>query len=328
METLVSVLKADVEEKKILSDLQYAKYFEACSEENKLRKLLFSLWIEEKGNTNARFIISYSEDAELMHSSNCCIRYEITSRFCKNLNFDQIHISSKEEKFFLYIGEDIEGTRLTEFIIETFLNYNSLHLLYFGKPLKYSKYRKNLEVYKNRIIQHDFALDSFVIVSSGILGMYGMREPTDIDMVTVESRYPEICDELIDCHHHVLKTYEITVEELVRNPLKYVYWDGIKFAALDVVYKACNNRKENTKKLDGYFVRVIWGYENPNLLELTEKRIRHYLIRTLREWKKHHEGYYECKARIKRKIRFCFKVPYLVVRKLYRIIKNDEEDKS
>ena len=328
MDSLVSIVKSGIQKKDLINDFFYKSYYPKESDCTNLRLVLYDLWIfwVRLKKLDGTYFFVFNENAELFQRSSTCIKYLLTKQFRYNLNSLDIVCPADKEYLYLYIGRNLSEWHLSEKIVESLLNYHSLHLLYFGNPLKYGRYVKKLIFYKDQIQRHDFDLKDFVIVSSGILGMYGMREPTDIDMVTLEPNYKEICDELIDCHHHVLQTYEITAEELILNPNNYVYWNGIKFAALNVVYRACNNRIETTKKLDGFFIRVIWGEETPSILELTEKRVRHYVIRTTREWKKRNAWIY----RVKAKVIFCLKIPYLACRKIYQIIRSmfHEKDKS
>lgn len=331
MDAFVSIVKLGIKKTELTEkNSLYKKYYPNELETTNLQQNLYTLWFFwlKIKKLDGTIQVVFDENTELYRNSVTCIKYKLTKPFCRNIRTISIICPTNKEYMYVYIGADLSKQYLNETMVESLLSYNSLHLLYYGKPLKYGRYGKKLLFYREQIQQHNFDLRDFVIVSSGILGMYGMREPTDIDMVTLETNYKEICDELIDCHHHVLETYEITVEELVLNPNKYVYWNGVKFAALDVVYKACNNRIENTKKLDAYFIRVIWGEEPFSILELTKKRVRHYFIRTIREWKKNHSKYFAWKYIIKDGVIFCCKNPDLVLKKIYRLLKGEPHEKN
>lgn len=236
----------------------------------------------------------------------------------KNLALAGVKVPKGHNSLSFVIGETLPGIRLKEQWIETFLNWNNWHLLYYGHPNRYLRYQKKLAIFRQQIKMAGFCLNDFVIVSSGILGLYGMREPTDIDIVTTEPGYRSVCNDLIDCHHHVLNTYEVTAEELVHQPDKYVYWKGIKFAALDVIYKACNNRIEETKKLDAFFIDVIRGKEAPPFRILLALKVRHYYLRTTREWKKRHLWYEQGKAQIRHILKLACHLPKRILNKVLR----------
>lgn len=330
MDSLVSIIKSNISKEYLKKEHLYERYYPQGMNSTELRRELYDSWFfwSQSKRLDGTSYIVFAENANLFQVSTTCIKYKLTKRFRDNIRYMEIFCPDDKEYMYLYIGTNLSEFYLNELLVESLLNYNSLHLLYFGIPLKYSRYIKKLLYFKERVQLHNLDIKNFVIVSSGILGMYGMREPTDIDMVTLEPEYKEICDKLIDCHHHVLKTYEVTVEDLVLNPNNYVFWNGIKFAALNVVYKACYNRIEKTKKIDGYFIRVIWGQEKPSVFELTKKRVQHYFIRTTREWKKNHQRYYEWRLRVKRRVIFCIKLPYLVCRKAYWVIRGILHEKN
>ncbi|SFH53555.1 hypothetical protein SAMN05216405_4012 [Lachnospiraceae bacterium NLAE-zl-G231] len=147
-------------------------------------------------------------------------------------------------------------------ILNSILFFDSLRLINYGNPYKFKRYNKKISLYEKKINEYGLSVDDFTIVSSGVLGVWGMREPTDIDFISIEKNCNLICDKLIDSHHHVLNTYGKSREDIVINPYNYFYWKDIKFAIPSIILKACLTRKEKTKEIDGELIYFIEQYGN------------------------------------------------------------------
>lgn len=314
-----------------INESQYIKIPEEVRQVSELQKRLFVVWYDWKfiRRLQGQYCITFDNIQREKNNDEAKARtvliIKINLKLVKNLKSVGIDVPTDFKYLKLYIGKHVSGEKLTNSIIETFFNYNSLHLMINGVTIRYKKYNEKLIFFKSQINKYGFDANDFVIVSSGILGLYGMREPTDIDMVTLEPNYKMLCDSLIDCHHHVLDTYEITAEELVSNPFRYVYWNGLKFAAIDVIYRACCNRVEATKKIDGYFANIIKGEVQPSIYDLTRKRVQHYYLRTVREWQKKHLAYYEKKNEAKNVLKSIIMIPYWGIKKIVEVMRNRNE---
>lgn len=211
------------------------------------------------------------------------IKVKLSKEARDNLQQIGIKTGKKSEYIKFTIFESDTSGESKEGLKELFLNYNSLHLLLNGCVKKYKRYISKLEHFKKQLQIQGFYLDDFVIVSSGVLGIYGMREPTDIDFVTLEMNYKDVCDEIIDCHHHVIETYGLSKDEFINNPDNYVYWGGIKYACLDSVYNACVNRVQKTKKIDALLIEVITGKRRYRRGEIFFLKMQHSYLRKIRE---------------------------------------------
>lgn len=251
-------------------------------------------WLDKMLNgKSANCYYEYTDEVVLSRDSHDKIDIFVllSNKIVKNLRTIGITSNHKKKYFHICFSEMKEGRASTKnevqvgVLVETFLNPNSLHLLTNGDVTKYRHYTKKLMLFKEKIMSLNKKISDYVIVSSGVLGIYGMREPTDIDMVTVDDTYNEVCDEIIDCHHHVLNTYGITAESLIYDPHNYVYWNKIKFASLDVVKRACCSRKQRTKKIDGIFIDALLNNSRSSPY-LNLLKIEHWLLRNVREFRK------------------------------------------
>lgn len=202
---------------------------------------------------------------------------------------------------------DIKTSKQYQYIVNMIFNKNSVHMLYYGDPFRYRRYQNKLKTYRRRINKKKFHMDDFIIDSSGILGLYGVRMPTDINYLSVARNAKNIEYKYIRCHMHVIDTYEKSVLEIVTLPENYLYFNDIKFMAPNIVLKACMNRKELSKKIDSIFLAYItkrWTLDREHKRFIIILKIVHYINRNKREVKKmikyvlyilegkHEEGYH------------------------------------
>ena len=81
-----------------------------------------------------------------------------------------------------------------------------------------------------------FHKDKIVFDSGTILEMYGIRESSDIDYITIEEQeIPKDFQIKFDCHNSEYRKFPIAISELVNNPSCFFYCNGYKFMDLSVV---------------------------------------------------------------------------------------------
>lgn len=137
----------------------------------------------------------------------------------------------------------------TVYILNVLLNRNTRHLLTNGNPFKYKKYIYAVMQYREKIINNHLPIDEFCIVSSGVLGLYGLRVPNDIDFLTLSEVYDLIIDKNTESHHHLLKN-GIEKHELMNHSVHYISFFDIKVISLEHFILMNNCREEKTKKND------------------------------------------------------------------------------
>ena len=120
-------------------------------------------------------------------------------------------------------------------ISKTVFNANSIHFLNHRKNNKYKKLTELMADMKPD--------DNKVITGSAVLTMYGLRECADVDLIYYN-------DPPANSHNLYLKTeddkglYNLTVDDIVNNPLFHFYYQGFKYASLDVVKNLKEARNE------------------------------------------------------------------------------------
>lgn len=132
--------------------------------------------------------------------------------------------------------------------VEILLNRNSIHYLNFANPSKFTRSRRAISqavsaIQKEKHLVEDFAFDSGVTLS-----VYGLRETSDVDYLsrfTISNRTVNA-----DNHSSQLKYYNLTLDDLIYNPLNYFYFEDTKFISLDVVKQMKKNRNEQKDRID------------------------------------------------------------------------------
>ena len=131
-------------------------------------------------------------------------------------------------------------------ISSSLLNNNSIHFLNNSNINSVSPRFTSLIQYFNKLKQSNV---DFCITSSIILEMYSLRDAKDIDYLHRDNM--EININNFGCHKGSwLNYYHIPKEEIIYNPKYHFYFNGFKFASLDVIKQMKIKRNEEKDKMD------------------------------------------------------------------------------
>ena len=151
-----------------------------------------------------------------------------------NIGNDSVHITDNNDE--------------TVQIANLILNNNSIDLLKNGTPDKYKEINILINEFKNIVNKENMNLDDFIIDSSGIIAIYGLREANDLDFL---SNYNiKISDSRIDKHNSFLKYHNNSLNEILYNPKNYLYYNNVKFITLNCARDFKINRGEKKDMLD------------------------------------------------------------------------------
>lgn len=135
-------------------------------------------------------------------------------------------------------------------ICNLLLNENSLDSLNNGKPDHYKSFYIRSNEFKSNLIKNNLSLDEFIIDSSSVMGLYGLREPNDIDFMTISNEYRKIENNIFSNHHDYVSLYQTTIDNLVLNPSNYLFYNDLKFITIDNLKRFKKNRNENKDQVD------------------------------------------------------------------------------
>ena len=134
-------------------------------------------------------------------------------------------------------------------ISSSLLNKNSIHFLNNGTNDLSESTKKLLKDYFENNIDEDYCLTSSVI-----LEMYGLRNAKDIDYLHKDNKQIEN----FGLHSgEWLSYYKEKKDDIIYDPLKYFYFNGLKFATLEVVKQMKKIRNESKDLIDLELINKI-----------------------------------------------------------------------
>ena len=127
-------------------------------------------------------------------------------------------------------------------ISSALLNENSIHFLNNGTN-NISQQTKELLTTYFKEVEINSDKDDYCLTSSLIMEMYNLRQANDIDYLHKDNKIINL--EKTGIHDGIWLTYyHIHKDEIIYNPLYHFYFNGFKFATLNVIKKMKENRNE------------------------------------------------------------------------------------
>jgi hypothetical protein len=118
-----------------------------------------------------------------------------------------------------------------------------------------------LSTFHNQLSQDQ--KESIVVDSSFVLGMYGLRDANDVDVLVGKTANASTKNlikttSLLDNHNHEIQKYSnLNIDDLVYNPENYFYYHNIKFMNLKVLKEFKTIRNEPKDKVDISLINKI-----------------------------------------------------------------------
>lgn len=158
----------------------------------------------------------------------------------------------------IHSTDNIAETRIAANLI---YNKNSIHHLHFGHPTQYVKSHHLIEFFKYKIDENALNIRDFVIDSSMVLAVYGIREANDLD-------YYNLNDDVkldymnIEEHDEHLTYHNVSKVDLIINPANYFVYYGVKFISLNRLASFKKNRGEKKDINDLRLINTYVSSEN------------------------------------------------------------------
>ncbi|GHH98046.1 hypothetical protein [Neobacillus kokaensis] len=163
-----------------------------------------------------------------------------------NIGNHSIHINDVHE----------ETVRLAQ----TLFNENSIHFLNHSKLTNHSKsFYQNFNQLKKWLIEKKVDPEHFCIVSSSVMGVYGIRKPADLDFLVYGDDLLSNKNKKFSNHEKQLPYYEKTKDDIIFNPENHFYVEGIKFASLHVIKDMKQRRGESKDHVDLSLIDLFLG---------------------------------------------------------------------
>lgn len=159
----------------------------------------------------------------------------------------------KQENHSVHINDTYQETWK---ICSTLLNKNSLNFLQKEKIPFLQNFNNLMIEYKKFLEDKD--QENFCLTSSATMSLFSLRDCADFDYLTIpfNENYYNFKSNKISSHLSELKYYVINFEDIIFDPKNYLYYEGIKFASLKIIFDMKNIRNESKDKVDCELIKT------------------------------------------------------------------------
>lgn len=263
--------------------------------QNGLRNLLIQVYgfMSWTGNANNHFSGVYHKLNEISTANNSVVDFILfqASNLDKVLKVkDQIRDIFKIDKGAIHITDN---TNETVQIANLIYNQNSIHHLKYACPDKFLHSYNMCMDFKSLLLNNGYDLSHYIIDSSSVMAMYGIREAGDLDYLTIETDDKKqllhsIKQGSMECNDKFLIYHGIPVEDMVFNPQNYFVFNELRFLSLERIKIFKRNKAEEKDLLD---IRLINSFLSINdkyvykilLLKNYYRRKKAYLINCMKK---------------------------------------------
>lgn len=172
----------------------------------------------------------------------------------ENDSFDEILALKQEVRKF--VGLEKHSIHITDNQLESIqtlnllFNKNSIDHLNISIPDKYAKFNNKIKIYKEKIKKNNLNISDFIVDSSGVIGVFGIRDCNDLDFLSLSDRQYLIEQKGIEKHDSELQYYNINKDSMIYDPRNYFVYNDLKFITLQVLKEMKKNRNEEKDKTD------------------------------------------------------------------------------
>ncbi|MFR2616859.1 hypothetical protein [Parabacteroides goldsteinii] len=237
--------------------------------ENGLRNLLiqvygFMSWI---GNVQNHFLGIYHKLNEICFSSNDPI-----VEFILFQGRDLEYVLDLKEKIRNIFGQGKGSIHITDNMEETkqiarlIYNPNSLDHIKYAYPDKFLQSWNVCIKYKELLIKNGFNLQNYIIDSSMVMAINGIREAETLNYFTIDSKEKQdtlhsILPSYMECNDKYAIYHDIPIKDMIYVPQNYFVFNDLKFLTLDAVMRF---KKKKGKKKDLLDVNLIRSFCSRN----------------------------------------------------------------
>jgi hypothetical protein len=165
-------------------------------------------------------------------------------------------------------------------ILDCLLNKNSVHFINNADLSYFKNFETFFEAYLKKTTSSS---EDYLVVSSGSLSAYGIRDCKDIDYLTSKKKLTG--DSNLSLHDSQLHFYDLPKEDLVYDPSNYFYYRSRKFLSLGALKKLKLHRNEKKDVFDvGLMEAFFSGTYSLKFKFLEIRRQTHSFALTIRNW--------------------------------------------
>ena len=146
-------------------------------------------------------------------------------------------------------------------LAETYFNSNSLFMTN-TRPfmLEDNEFDEHIEILKKACEENNIKTDRVCGAGSTPMNVFQIRHSQDLDYLSLDvDILPD--NEIISTHNKYTHIYPYPISEIIEDPNNFMYYKGIKFISLDVLYLMKSKRREIPKDIfDLQKIRTILYY--------------------------------------------------------------------
>lgn len=196
------------------------------------------------------------------------------ARYKTNCSFPQDHRKKNPMRVFLIESESLEQVKACKKKIRALFginNYsvhindtheetidlartlfvdNSIHCLNNAKLKNFEKFHSYLARYKKWLTDNNVDPDCFCVDGSAIMSAYGLRDCRDLDFLHHGYDNLSTNDRCLGDHNTQMHHHTKTKDEIIFNPENHFWYQGVKFASLEVLREMKHNRNASKDRPD------------------------------------------------------------------------------
>ena len=182
------------------------------------------------GDEPVRVILIEEDDKQILDS----LKGELRASY--GIDKSSLHINDTHE----------ETIRIARVVF----NPNSVKFLNTCDSNLSKKLMDGLRAYTEILNHYKLNQELFCITGSAIMSLFGLRECSDLDYLHFDPQHVIQGSGYINSHEKELGKYPRHKDDIIFNPNNHFFWNGIKFATLDVVKELKAHRGEEKDVLD------------------------------------------------------------------------------
>lgn len=142
-------------------------------------------------------------------------------------------------------------------LARTVLNENGLHRLNRARSLHVPNFERLFERFQARLAELGVDHDLYCIDSSSTMAVYGLRDVSDIDYLSVTGRADLDEQGEINLHNEEYEGFPTAIDEIVEDPRNHFYFCGVKFISIEMLARMKRHRGQAKDLADLRLIRSI-----------------------------------------------------------------------
>lgn len=184
------------------------------------------------------------------------------------------------ENHSVHIGDNSEETLMMARLL---YNPNSVQVLNNADMFKYSMVFNKMKELKTLVSDNHKEVERFIIDSSSVLEICGLRRARDVDYLTDYVAEKSLLENAsVDNHESQLPFHSISVKDMLCNPENHFYFNGMKFLSVDRLVEMKKKRNEPKDKKDVKLLKSLKKHFDKIPVQyryFTMERLNHDLIK-------------------------------------------------